>query len=344
MKAQVPDTVKKRGEKMMVIEAQHIVKEFVQNKKQKGISGAFKALLQPEKTILRAVDDISFSIQKGEIVGYLGPNGAGKSTTVKILTGILQPTSGSVYINGLPVHKHRKQIAADIGVVFGQRSQLFWDLRLGESFELLRRIYCVEKAAYTRNMELMHEVLAIGDLINIPVRQLSLGQRMRGDIAAAMLHSPSILFLDEPTIGLDVAAKDSIRKYIRTINSQAGVSVILTTHDLDDVESLCSRIMVINHGRLIEDGTLDELISKIAPYRYIVLELDIASEQIFHPMAQVIEHNGKTVTLRIDKSHTSAAKVISDLSASYPVRDISVQETKIEDIIRILYQKEGSNL
>lgn len=324
---------------MPIIEAHNLVKEFKLVKKQKGLSGAIKAMVRPEKTIIRAVDNIDFTIEKGEIVGYLGPNGAGKSTTIKILTGILQPTSGSVMINGLSSVKNRKQIAMQIGVVFGQRSQLFWDLRLGESFELLKRIYKIDNNVYKHNIDMMNEVLKINDIINTPVRQLSLGQRMRGDIAAAMLHSPSILFLDEPTIGLDVEAKDSIRQYISEINRQSGVTVILTTHDLSDVESLCSRIMVINHGQLIENGTIEELINRIAPYRYIKLELEKAVPDLYHSSAYVVQNEGRRITLRFEKNAISASKLISELSSNYPIQDVSVEETKIEDIIRILYKE-----
>lgn len=326
---------------MTIIDVQNVTKEFRQAKKQKGISGALKALLKPDKTVLSAVDNISFQIKKGEIVGYIGPNGAGKSTTIKLLSGILQPTSGKVEINGLSTLKNRKQIVSQLGVVFGQRSQLFWDLRLGESFELIKRIYRVDNTMYNRNLDLMNDVLKIGEIINTPVRQLSLGQRMRGDLAAAMLHSPSILFLDEPTIGLDIEAKHSIRAYIKAINHQSGVTVILTTHDLSDVESLCGRIIVINHGKIIEDGTLEQLINKIAPYRYVMLELENPCTEISHPKAEVMNNTGCKVSMRINKSEISAAKIISDLSLTYPIKDISVEETKIEDVIRILY---NSNL
>lgn len=324
---------------MSIISVKNVVKEFKILKKGRGVSGAFKALIKPEKTIIRAVDNISFNIEKGEIVGYLGPNGAGKSTTVKILSGILQPTSGEVLINGLSTVKNRKKIVSQLGVVFGQRSQLYWDLRLGESFELLKRIYRVDDITYKRNIDMMDEALKIGEIINTPVRQLSLGQRMRGDLAAAMLHSPSILFLDEPTIGLDVEAKDSIRKYINEINRQYQVTVVLTTHDLDDVESLCNRIMIINHGRLIEDGSINELINKIAPYRYITFELERAEPNFTHPIAEIIENAGKRVSLRFNKNETSAAKIISEISENYLIRDVSVKETKIDDVIKILYHK-----
>ena len=223
---------------MDIIEVDNLTKEFNIVKKKKGLSGAFKSLIRPEKSIIRAVNDISFNIRQGEIVGYIGPNGAGKSTTIKMMTGILHPTSGNIRIAGISPHKNRKEVVKNLGVVFGQRTQLYWDIRLGESFELMKRIYRIDDRTYKENIELMSEILKIDEFIDIPVRQLSLGQRMRGDLAAAILHSPPILFLDEPTIGLDIEAKQAIRKFILDINKFKKTTVILTTHDLDDVQQL----------------------------------------------------------------------------------------------------------
>jgi ABC-2 type transport system ATP-binding protein len=323
---------------MAIIEVHNLKKDFIVLKKKKGLGGAFIDLIKPDKELFHAVDDISFQINKGEIVGYLGPNGAGKSTTVKIMCGILQPTSGKVTINGLSPFNHRKEVVSKLGVVFGQRTQLYWDLRLGESFELLKRIYRIDDKLYQTNLKLMNDVLNIKEIIDKPVRQLSLGQRMRGDLVASMLHSPEILFLDEPTIGLDVEAKYAIRQFIREINQEYGTTVILTTHDLDDVEQLCSRIIIINHGKIIEDGPLDMLIDKISPYRYLIAEFYKLPEEISHPDAEVLKIENNTVWLRFEKSRISANKLIADLSMHYLMKDISVEETKIEDVVRQVYK------
>lgn len=225
----------------------------------------------------------------------------------------------------------------DLGVVFGQRSQLFWDLRLGESFELLKRIYRVEDKLYNENMGLMNDLLKINEIIDKPVRQLSLGQRMRGDLAAAVLHSPSILFLDEPTIGLDIDAKQAIRKFIKDINRTRNTTVILTTHDLDDIQELCNRIIIINRGRIIEDGSLESLIGKISPMRRLIVDFYTDQPDIAHPSANVIRNEGARVCFEFDKSDVSAAQLIADISAEYKIRDLSLEEPDIENIIQAIY-------
>lgn len=323
---------------MALLEAENLVKEFKVTKKKKGLMGSVSSLFHPERVSVRAVDDISFGIGQGDIVGYIGPNGAGKSTTVKMMTGILHPTSGAVKINDISPQQNRKAVVGKLGVVFGQRTQLYWDLRLGESFELLKRIYQIDNKMYNNNIKLMDEVLGINELIDTPVRQLSLGQRMRGDLAAAMLHSPSILFLDEPTIGLDVEAKHSIRKFINEINQRNGTTVILTTHDLDDVEQLCKRLIVINHGKVVEDGPLHSIIDRMAPYRYLVVELASPQQNLHHPIAEVVKQENHRVWFRFEKSSMTATQLISDLTKVYPIRDISVKEPDIEDMIREIYR------
>lgn len=323
---------------MALIEVNNLVKEYTVSKKKNGIKGLLMGVFHAEETKVRAVDDISFKIDRGEIVGYIGPNGAGKSSTIKMLTGIMHPTSGNVTINGVSPHTNRIEAVKKMGVVFGQRTQLYWDLRLCESFELLRRIYHVEKKDFNENMEMMWEVLRIGELMDVPVRQLSLGQRMRGDLAAAMLHSPSILFLDEPTIGLDVEAKHAIRKFILEINRRRKVTVILTTHDLDDVEQLCTRLIVINKGKITEDGPLDVLSGELAPYRILIADLESPIDNISHPLATIIKQEDNRFWLKFQKDTISAAKLISDLSEKYPLADISVQEPDIEDIVREMYK------
>lgn len=320
-----------------IIEVENLVKDFKVIKKEKGLSGALKSLFHSEKKIVRAVDDISFNIEKGETVGYIGPNGAGKSTTIKMMSGILLPTSGNVLIGGQNPHKDRKKVVLNLGVVFGQRTQLYWDLRLGESFELLKRIYRIPNALYNKNMELMNDILNINELIDTPVRQLSLGQRMRGDLAAAILHSPPVLFLDEPTIGLDIDGKYAIRKFIKDINREYKTTIILTTHDLDDIKELCSRIIVINHGKIVEDGSLDNLIGKIAPIRKLIIDFYDEQKNISHQKAVVTKREGARVWLEFEKDAITAAELIADISKQHSVRDISLEEADIEDIIRSVY-------
>ena len=296
---------------MAAIEVNHLVKQFRSIKKEKGLRGSIKGLFKPDKKILTAVNDISFSIERGEIVGYIGPNGAGKSTTVKMMSGILTPTSGEILINGISPAKDRKAVVQQLGVVFGQRTQLYWDLRLGESFELLRRIYRIDDKTYNDNLNMMYEILDIESIVDTPVRQLSLGQRMRGDLAAAMLHSPDVLFLDEPTIGLDVDAKHAIRKFIKEINETRKTTVILTTHDLGDIQELCKRLIIINHGVIIEDGSLDALIDRIAPYRQLVLDF-YTEQHISHPKAEIVKEEGLRTVYRFLKNEITAAQLIED--------------------------------
>ncbi len=321
---------------MPVIEVKNLRKEFKTVKKQKGLKGAVKALFKPERKLVTAVDNVNFSIEQGEIVGYIGPNGAGKSTTVKMMSGILRPTSGEILINGISPVKDRKSVVKHLGVVFGQRTQLYWDLRLGESFELLKRIYDVPDEVYNENMAMMDEILDLKSIVDTPVRQLSLGQRMRGDLAAAMLHSPDILFLDEPTIGLDVDAKHAIRKFIKQINENRKTTIILTTHDLGDIQELCKRIIIINKGVVIEDGSLDEIADRIAPYRQLVI--DFYSEQnITHPKAEIIKTEGARTVYRFMKSDVTAAKLIEDIGKQAKIKDIRLEEANIDDIIRVAY-------
>lgn len=323
----------------MFIEVDDLVKEFSITKKKKGIKGAVSGLFRPEKINLRAVDHISFGIEESEIVGYIGPNGAGKSTTVKMMTGIMHPTSGTVRIGGLSVHADRKKVVSDIGVVFGQRTQLYWDLRLGESFELLKRIYQIDSKIFNHNISVLNDVLEIGKLMDIPVRQLSLGQRMRGDLAAAMLHNPSVLFLDEPTIGLDIQAKRAIRKFIADINRLKGTTVILTTHDLDDVEQLCKRLIIINEGRLVEDGPLQAIIDRVTPYRYLVVDTVLPLQELKHPLVQAIKKEDTCFWMKFDKAQISASKLTMELMQQYPIKDIRLKEPEIEDVISEIYKR-----
>ena len=285
---------------------------------------------------VRAVDGLSFEIGRGEMVGYIGPNGAGKSTTIKMLTGILVPSAGRLSVAGLDPSKDRVELTRRIGVVFGQRTTLWWDLPLRDSFELLRRIYRIEPARYRANLAEFTELLDLADLLDTPVRQLSLGQRMRGDIAAALLHDPEILYLDEPTIGLDVVSKGRLREFLRRINQERQVTLLLTTHDLQDIEQLCSRVMVIDQGALVYDGSLPGLHAHGASTRTLVVDLVDATGPIDVPGASVRKVDGPRQWLSFP-ADASAAPVVAAVAAAYDVADLSIQEPAIEDVIRTLY-------
>lgn len=325
---------------MPVIQVDHLVKDFRVVKKESGLKGAFKNIIKSNKTLVRAVDDISFSLDEGEIVGYIGPNGAGKSTTIKMMCGILQPTGGSVLINGVSPYKDRKKVVKNLGVVFGQRTQLYWDLRLGESFELLKRIYEIEDKKYNDNFAMLDEILDLREIVNTPVRQLSLGQRMRGDLAAAMLHSPSVIFLDEPTIGLDVDVKYAIRKFIKDINERCKTTIILTTHDLDDIQQLCKRVIIINKGQIVEDGSLNQLIDRLAPTKKLIVDFFEEYPDIHASNAEIVRAENGRVWFEFEKAKTSAGEIVTELSSNYLIQDISIEETNIEDVIRRIYNQD----
>ena len=287
---------------------------------------------------IRAVDHLSFAVGAGEMVGYIGPNGAGKSTTIKMLTGILVPSSGSLSVAGIDPSRNRVELTRRIGVVFGQRTTLWWDLPLRDSFELLRRIYRIDRDRYRRNLAEFTELLELGDLLDTPVRQLSLGQRMRGDIAAALLHDPEILYLDEPTIGLDVVSKGRLREFLRTLNAERGVTLLLTTHDLQDIEQLCSRVMVIDHGSLVFDGSLELLHERGGSTRTLVVDLVDEAPPIDVPGAEVRKVEGPRQWLSFP-AKASAAPVVAAVAASYDVADLSITEPAIEDVIRAIYTR-----
>lgn len=315
----------------------HVVKEYWVTKKKKGLRGALINLIHNEKVKVEAVKGISYTITKGEIVGYIGPNGAGKSTTIKMMSGIMTPTSGQIFINGMSPHDNRKKVVKDLGVVFGQRTQLYWDLRLGESFELLKRIYKVGDEQYESALKELTDVLDLAGFIDIPVRQLSLGQRMRGELAAAMIHSPDILFLDEPTIGLDIDAKHAIRNFILEINKRKDVTVILTSHDLDDVMKLCNRLIVINKGQVVEDGPLEDIVTRMANYRMINLELADPVTEIHSPMVEIVKAEGRKIWCKFDHHLYTAAEVIADIGKEVSIVDLSVKEPNIEDAVANIY-------
>ena len=326
-----------------VIRVSDLNKSFKVYRGRKGFIGTITNLFSNDYKLVEAVKNISFEVERGEILGYLGPNGAGKSTSIKMLTGILTPSSGEVRINGLNPQDHRREIARQIGVVFGQRTQLWWDLPLIDSFELLRHIYKVPADQYRRNLQTFRELLDLDSFINTPVRQLSLGQRMRGDIAAALLHNPVILFLDEPTIGLDVVAKERLRTFIRSINKEQNVTILLTTHDMSDIEQLCKRLIIIDKGRLIYDGSLDQIRRLYGKFRTLVVDLESDTVENNTPLevpdAIEMKAEGSRRWLQFNRETVSAAALISQVAAKYPLQDLSIEEPEIEAIIRRIYEE-----
>jgi ABC-2 type transport system ATP-binding protein len=324
---------------MAIIHIQNLIKEFRILKPNAGKFGLLHSLFRPEYMIRRAVNNISLDINEGEIIGYVGANGAGKSTTIKMLTGILQPTSGIIEVAGFDPWKQRRDNARNIGVVFGQRSHLWWDLPLIESFKLVARIYGISEFMYQRNLKYFTDLLDMESFINTPVRQLSLGQRMRGDLVAAMLYEPRILYLDEPTIGLDVFARERIRSFIEEVNRSTGLTVILTTHDLNDVERLCPRIIMIDQGSVIYDGLVATLKKNFTKKNMLVVHFEDEPANLQIPNAQLVRYQGKKVWLEYDPQIVSAASLISDVSQQYPIVDLSVTEPELEAVIREIYEE-----
>ena len=323
-------------------------KEFKKTVKEPGLKGSVKSLFKPKSKKVIAVRDISFEVPKGEILGFIGPNGAGKSTVIKLLTGILTPTSGSCTINGKNPTQNRKNYVKEIGVVFGQRTQLWWDLPLRETYGVLKEIYEVPDDSYKKRMAFLNEVLELDDFISSPVRTLSLGQRMRADIAASLLHSPKVLFLDEPTIGLDVVVKDNIRKAIEHINHHEKTTVILTTHDLADIEQLSKRIVMIDKGSKVFDGTISDLKSKYGQIREMYFEtgsknavevLGYAKHFNLGDDDLSVETEGNAVKVRFNSSAVPVSDMLSYTLGKINISDISVKDADIEEIIRKLYEQ-----
>jgi ABC-2 type transport system ATP-binding protein len=312
-----------------VIEVRDITKSFVVRQRRGG--------LRRTRTVVRAVDGISFTIRPGEFVGYLGPNGAGKSTTIKMLTGILTPSSGSARVAGLDPARERTTLARRLGVVFGQRTTLWWDLPLRDSLTLIRHLYRVEAGDHRARLAELTELLELGPFLDTPVRQLSLGQRMRGDLTAALLHDPPILVLDEPTIGLDVVSKATVRGFLERLNTERGTTILLTTHDLGDIERLCRRIMIIDHGRLAYDGDLGRLRATIEADRLLIVDLAAPGPEIELPGVRVLRHDGPRQWLAIPAG-VNPATVVAGLTGRYEVADIALREVDIEEIITRLYR------
>ena len=323
---------------MAHIVVENLVKTFRVAERDPGMAGAFRGLVQRRHRTVRALDGISFSLEAGELLGYIGPNGAGKSTTVKILAGILVPDSGRCEVLGRVPWRERIANVRQIGVVFGQRTQLWWDLPVIESFDLLRDIYRVPQAEYACTRDELIAVLDLEPLLAIPVRQLSLGQRMRCDLAASLLHSPSLLYLDEPTIGLDATSKLAVRDFVRRLNRKRGVTVILTTHDMDDIEALCTRVIVISQGRILSDGSLNALRARVTTERQLIVDLVHEEDWLEDPDATVVRREGRRLYLRFDPERISAAALIGRITSRYAIQDLFVENTAIEEIIARLYR------
>jgi viologen exporter family transport system ATP-binding protein len=337
---------------MPVIEAENLSKTFRVALRRGGMLGGLRSVFDPEVREVAAVRDLTLAIEPGEMVGFVGPNGAGKSTTIKMLTGILTPTGGRAVVAGLDPQRQRRQLAARIGVVFGQRTQLWWDLPLLDSLLLLRHLYRVPEARHRENLVHLRQMLALDEFLQTPVRQLSLGQRMRGDLAAALLHDPEILYLDEPTIGLDVVAKARIREFLLAVNAQRGVTVLLTTHDMDDVEALCPRMIIVDHGRKLYDGSVAHIRQRYGGERTLVAELDAAQAAAMpragsgYPLVhdlpdgvRQVPSEAPRVELSFASNTIAAHELVGWLGARYRLRDVTFRDPEIEDVIRRIYEQ-----
>ena len=327
---------------MPQIVVEGLTKTFRVARRRAGMFGALWGVVRREYREVMALDGVSFSMDEGELVGYIGPNGAGKSTTVKVLAGILVPDAGRVEVMGRTPWRDRTEHVARIGVVFGQRTQLWWDLPVIESFDLLRAIYRVGAADYRCRRDELVALLDLEPLLDTPVRQLSLGQRMRCDLAVSLLHAPPILFLDEPTIGLDAVTKLAVRDFVRRLNCERGVTVILTTHDMDDIEALCERVLVIGGGRILCDGSLGALRARVTRERRLTVDLESDGEEIADPDAQVVSREGGRVVLAYDPKRVATAELIARITARHRIRDLFVENPPIEEIIARLYGEHGA--
>lgn len=321
-----------------MIECNGLTKTYRVARREAGFGNALKALFSREYQTIEALKDVSFQVQDGEIVGYIGPNGAGKSTTIKTMCGILTPDSGSCVINGRVPWKERKRHVREIGVVFGQRSQLWWDIPVTDSFQLLRDMYKIEPFVYKRNLEELTELLELGEIRKTPVRNLSLGQRMRCEIAASLLHDPRILFLDEPTIGLDAVSKINVRKFIRKRNREHGTTVILTTHDMQDIEALTDRILLIGKGRLLLDGKLEDLKKHISPKKTLSIKYQGKAPRIFEGVT-FLEEKEDQIKLSLDPEVLSVSEAIARLAAQTELTDVSVTDITAEEMVAALYKE-----
>jgi len=324
-----------------VVRVAGLTKVFRSYRRQEGLAAALKSLVRRVTTEVAAVADVTFSVEPGEMVGYIGANGAGKSTTIKMLTGILTPTSGEIVCNGFVPSRDRTRYVATIGVVFGQRTQLWWDIAVVESFKLLKEIYGVSDSDYRARMAVFDKVLGLNAYLHQPVRKLSLGERMRCDLAASLIHRPPLLFLDEPTIGLDIVAKANVREFLQEMNRVEGTTVLLTTHDLSDIETLCRRVIVIDHGRLLFDGPLASLRDRILPVTSVVFDVKRApdqSELTFNGL-HAREIGSHRYAVEVDRRAISAASVVKEIVNRFDVADLSIQEPQIEEVVKRIYRE-----
>ncbi|SEP34335.1 MULTISPECIES: ATP-binding cassette domain-containing protein [unclassified Paenibacillus] len=324
---------------MSIIDVNGITKVYRQYKRFPGLVGSLRSLVTRQYTEEVAVRDITFSIKEGEAVGYLGPNGAGKSTMIKMMTGILVPTSGELRVLGLTPHEARQHNSQHIGVVFGQRSQLWWDLPVRDSFDLHKYIYKLSDSTYQKNLNYYSNLLALSSFIEKPVRQLSLGQRMRVEIAMALLHDPKILFLDEPTIGLDVIAKEQIREFLRMINREKKVSIVLTTHDMKDIEEICHRMIVVNKGNMVYDGSVEQLRTTLGDQRQVIIYFREEPKVIEIPGIKLIKDEGLRKTYLFEKSDRTVFDCVNQIASEHLIEDVSIESADIDTVIRKLYRK-----
>ena len=329
-----------------IIQVKNLRKEFKAYSSRSGLKGAFRDLFTRNYKVVPAVNDINFSVKKGEMLGYIGENGAGKSTTIKMLTGILTPTSGEIIVNGMNPHQERERFVQTIGVVFGQRSQLWWDIAVQESFRLLKKVYKVSDEQYDQHMNHVIKTLDIEPLLDKPVRKLSLGQRMRCELAAALIHNPPLLFLDEPTIGLDVLVKLKIREFLKEINEKYNTTILLTTHDLSDIEALCERVVMLDEGKVIYDGALRELKEKWGDRKELQFQfleaVDIpAVKKVTSglPVVWEIDDKEQTFTATVEDRDELISQVIAQIVAAFKIKDVKINETSTEEIIRNIYEK-----
>jgi ABC-2 type transport system ATP-binding protein len=323
---------------MPIIQVENLTKVFRVSRKDPGVAGAVKALIRPRFDHKVAVDGINFAVEPGEIVGYIGVNGAGKSTTIKMLTGILVPTAGRALVLGHDPHRQRVSNARDIGVVFGQRTQLWWDLALIESLNLVAKIYEVPPARYKQLLDQFAETLELNELLHVQIRNMSLGQKMRAELAAALIHEPKIVYLDEPTIGLDLIVKERIREFIKQQNREKGATVILTTHDLGDIEELCQRVMIIDDGKLIYDGPISTIKERFGKYREITFETVSGMDGVEVPSgSEVTGREARKFTLRFDRTLTTASQVAAAIMNQIEVKDFSLAEPDLASIVKQIY-------
>lgn len=331
---------------MAVINVENLKKEYKINVKKEGLAGAILNLFNPKYEIKEAVKWVNFDIEEGEMVGYIGANGAGKSTTIKMLTGILTPTSGKVLINGMEPTKNRIKNNMNIGAVFGQRTQLWWDIPVIESYKLIQKIYEIPDDVYKANIDYFTNTLNLGELLNIPVRQLSLGQKMRCEIAAAFLHNPKIVYLDEPTIGLDFMVKEKIRKFIKQLNKDKNTTIILTTHDLQDIEEICSRIIIIDKGSIMFDGALDEIkeeFSKFQVANILVKEVTEELVEFLHKTKlkfEVLSITENTINIKFNRNEITIIGIFKQISNHCTILDLSIENIEIDTIVKALYERQ----